>query len=175
MIRIVAWMVDAPAVPCDPATRLDFVPASFVGPAIAKLHLKETLKWDAYHLSAGSSAVTIAEVRDAFRARGVRTPALVPELYGAFDRISGALASGPRGPVSLVASLIKVFLPYFTNDVVFDNSRVVEELGERPAPYTDYCVDLYQWAKSVQFEYPTPPLPPMDEIRARRAVEEAAE
>ena len=168
MIRIVCWMLDAPAVPCDPNTRLDFVPASFVGPAIAKLHMKETLKWDAYHLSAGDGACRIAEVKDAFTRRGVKTPVLAPQLYSTFDRISGALANGPKNQLSLVASLIKVFLPYFTNDVVFDNSRVIEELGERPARYTDYCVDLYEWAKSVRFEYPYAPLP-------SRAVSEAAE
>ena len=88
-----------------------------------------------------------------------RPPILAPQLYGTFDRISDALANGPRGTVSLIASLIKVFLPYFTNDVVFDNTRVVEELGEAPAPFTDYCVDLYAWAKSVRFEYPYAPLP----------------
>ena len=158
MVRIVCWMLDAPAVPCEPATRLDFVPASFVGPAIAKLHVKDTLRWDTYHLSAGDSAVSIQAVRQAFRDSGIRTPVLAPKLYSSFERISGALSNGPRGTLSLVASLIKVFLPYFTNDVVFDNSRVIEELGERPAPYTDYCVDLYQWAKSVQFKYPYVPL-----------------
>ena len=169
MIRIVCWMLDAPAVPCDPKTRLDFVPADCVGPSIAKLHMKDELKWDTYHLSAGTGANTIGEIERAFRARGVRTPVLAPQLFPVFDRVSGALANGPRGGVSLVASLIKVFLPYFTNDVVFDNTRVVTELGARPTPYADYCVDLYHWAKSVRFEYPYAPLP------ARHPVKEAAE
>lgn len=159
MVRILCWMLDAPAVPCHPDTRLDFVPASFVGPSIAKLHLKDDVAHDCYQLSAGTSAATVREVERAFREGGIRTPKLVPRLYGAFDSLAGGLANGPRGPVSLYASLIKVFLPYFTNDVVFDNTRVVTELGEAPARFTDYGVDLYRWSKSVGFEYPYAPLP----------------
>ena len=173
MIRIVCFMLDAPAVPCHPDTRLDFVPANFVGECIARLHLLDAPEHEIYHLSAGAGAATIREVERAFRDAGIKTPILAPRLYGAFDRISDALASGPRGQVSLVASLIKVFLPYFTNDVVFDNTRVTNELGIRPAPYTDYCVDLYRWAKSVRFQYPYAPLPLSK--AGRRAIQEAAE
>ena len=169
MIRIVCWMLDAPAVPCHPDTRLDFVPANFVGECVARLHLKDRTEHDTYHLSAGAGSATIREVERAFREGGVKTPILAPKLYGVFDRISDTLASGPRGQVSLIASLIKVFLPYFTNDVVFDNTRVTTELGIQPAPFTDYCVDLYRWAKSVRFQYPYAPLP------AGRAIQEAAE
>lgn len=169
MIRIVCFMLDAPAVPCHPDTRLDFVPADFIGECVARLHLKDAPEHEIYHLSAGAGAATIREVERAFREAGIKTPILAPKLYGAFDRISDALASGPRGQVSLIASLIKVFLPYFTNDVVFDNTRVTTELDLKPAPFTDYCVDLYRWAKSVRFSYPYAPLP------KRGALQEAAE
>lgn len=169
MLRIYCLMVDAPAIPTHPDTRLDFVPADFVGQSIARLHLKERPAHETYHLSAGLGSKTVREHAATLKAAGIRTPILAPRLHGAFARISDQLASGPRGQVSLIASLIKVFLPYFTNDVVFDNTRVTEELGVAPAPFTDYAVDLYRWAKSVRFSYPYAPLPP------RAAIREAAE
>jgi nucleoside-diphosphate-sugar epimerase len=169
MVRIYCLMIDAPVVPVHPDTRLDFVPADFVGHCIARLHMKERPAHETYHLSAGLGSKTAREHAETLRAAGIRTPILAPRLHGAFDRISDQLASGPRGQVSLIGSLIKVFLPYFTNDVVFDNTRVTEELGVTPAPFTDYAVDLYRWAKSVRFSYPYAPLP------ERAMIQEAAE
>ena len=160
MLRIYCLMVDAPVIPVHPDTRLDFVPADFVGQSIARLHMKDAPLHGIYHLSAGvGSSRTAREHSEVLKASGIRPPLLVPRLHGAFERISDGLASGPRGTVSLIASLIKVFLPYFTNDVVFDNTRATSELGVEPAPFTDYVVDLYRWAKSVDFEYPYAPLP----------------
>ena len=160
MVRFYTWMVDAPAVPIAPDTRLDFVPANFVGSAISELFTKETLRWDCYHLSAGEDAKTAREHEAALQAAGIRTPFFMPGLNAPTMALSGQLAGAPRGMVSLAASLMKVFPPYFSNDVVFDNTRVKTELGYGPAPFTDYVVDLYRWAKEVQFEYPYEPLPP---------------
>lgn len=169
MARIYSLMVGAPAVPVHPDTRLDFVPANFVGPSIAKLHTKPTLRWDTYHLSAGEGAETAADHARALRDAGIGTPRFVPQLHGAFDFVASQLTHGPKNDLTLIASLIKVFLPYFTNDVVFDNRRVVEELGETPPPFTTYCAELVRWTRSVRFSYPYSPLP------ERRAVAEAAE
>ncbi|MCB9594587.1 MAG: SDR family oxidoreductase [Sandaracinaceae bacterium] len=173
MIRFYTWMVDAPAVPINGDTRLDFVPANFVGSAISELFTKPELAWDCYHLSAGEGAKTAREHEQVFQAAGIRTPFFVPGLNAPTMALSGQLAGAPRGTVSLAASLMKVFLPYFSNDVVFDNTRVVTELGRRPAPFTDYCVDLYRWVKSVHFEYPYAPLParPAKASAATRAAE----
>lgn len=169
MLRIYCLMVDAPAIPVHPDTRLDFVPADFVGRSIARLHLKERPRHETYHLSAGLGSKTAREHAETLKAAGIHTPILAPRLHGAFAAISDQLASAPRGTVSLVASLIKVFLPYFTNDVVFDNRRVVDELGVEPVPFTEYGPALYRWAKSVRFQYPYAPLP------RRAAIPEAAE
>jgi len=159
MVKFYTWMIDAPAVPIEPDTRLDFVPANFVGPAISELFTKPELAWDCYHLSAGTGAKTAREQDQTFARAGIRTPFFLPGMHGTINGIAAQLAGAPRGSVSLAASLMKVFLPYFTNDVVFDNTRVVTELGRAPAPFTDYCVDLYRWVKSVGFEYPYAPLP----------------
>lgn len=159
MVRIYCLMVDAPAIPVHPNTRLDFVPADFVGRCIARLHLKARPAHEIYHLSAGRSSETAREHAAALAAAGIRAPIFAPWLLGTFERVSDQLATGRRGQISLLASLIKVFLPYFTNDVVFDNTRVTEELGERPTPFTQYGPALYRWAKSVRFTYPYAPLP----------------
>ncbi len=168
MVRFYTWMVDAPAVPIHPDTRLDFVPADFVGSAIGELFTKPTLRWDCYHLSAGEGSRTAREHEQVFQRAGIRTPFFVPGLNAPAMALSGQLAGAPRGMVSLAASLMKVFLPYFSNDVVFDNTRVTTELGRGPTPFTDYCLPLYQWSKSVDFEYPYAPLP------ARRATAPAS-
>lgn len=172
MLRIYCLMVDSPFVPVHPDTRLDFVPADFVGTSIARLHMLAAPRFDTYHLSAGAGSKTAQEHLDVLRAAGIRTPLLAPRLHGAFDKVAGAMSSGPRGSLSMVGALIKVFLPYFTNDVVFDNTRVTSELGVAPVPFTDYAADLYRWAKSVRFEYPHEPLP---KGLGRHLSEEAAE
>ncbi len=166
MVRVTCAMFDLPAVPVHPDTRLDFVPADFVGPAIAELMLKPELRWDTYHLSSGEGAAVARDVHAALVAEGLHAPRMMPGLFPFFEVVSNQLAGAPRGKVSLFASLVKVFLPYFTNDVVFDNTRVVEELGRRPAPFMSYFPATYRWAKSVRFTYPYRPLPARDLPRA---------
>ena len=48
-------------------------------------------------------------------------------LRGALEKIGG------------LAKLLKVFLPYLVWNTVFDNSRVVAEMGRSPAPFSQYC------------------------------------
>jgi nucleoside-diphosphate-sugar epimerase len=160
MVRAYCFFADLPAIPIGADVRQDIVNADYVGKAIARIHVKDAPKYDCYHLSAGTSASTAREVGQALvQGTGRRPPRFLTPMQGPFAAIVDRLASGPRGQVSLMASLLKVFLPYVTNDVVFDNARVVEELGESPAPFTEYCAELYSWAKSVRFEYPYVPLP----------------
>lgn len=171
MVRIYSLMVSAPMIPVHPDTRLDFVPASFVGPAIAKLHMKDDVRWDCYHLSAGAGSKTARQHADALSRAGFRTPRLEPRLHGAFDFVASQLSNGPRGSLSSIGALLQVFLPYFTNDVVFDNTRVVAELGDGPPPFTDYAAELLRYAREVGFRYPYAPLP----SSVGRAAREAAE
>lgn len=170
MVRAFCFFMDLPAVPIHARTRQDIVPADFVGRAIATLHTKPKPAHRIYHLSAGARSASAAEIAKAMLARtGRRAPRFLSPMQRPFAAAVDALASGPRGKLSLMASLLKVFLPYVTNDVVFDNERVVAELGERPAPFTDYCGPLYEWAKRARFTYPVEPLPE----RLRRALVEA--
>ncbi len=160
MVRAYCFFADLPAIPIGADIRQDIVNADFVGHAIATIHVKDNPAYDTYHLSAGTSSKTAREVGEALlTGTGRRPPRFLTPMQGPFASVVDRLASGPRGKVSLMASLLKVFLPYVTNDVVFDNRRVIDELGRSPAPFTEYCAELYAWAKSVRFEYPYVPLP----------------
>lgn len=160
MVRAYCFFADLPAIPIGADVRQDIVNADFVGKAIATIHLKPEPLHETYHLSAGVASKTAREVGEALlMGTGRRPPRFLTPMQGPFATVVDRLASGPRGKVSLMASLLKVFLPYVTNDVVFDNRRIVDELGVAPAPFTDYCTELYAWAKSVRFEYPYAPLP----------------
>jgi nucleoside-diphosphate-sugar epimerase len=172
MVRAYAFFVDLPVVPLDPEARQDIVNADFVGKAIARIHLKPEPKHDAYHLSAGTGAETAMAIAEALSEIRGRRPIFAPRLVAPFERAL-ALAGGTLShgsPVSRMANMLKVFLPYVTNDVVFDNTRVVEETGLRPVPFTAYCGALYRWAKANDFTYPYAPLP--EEVA--RPVAEAA-
>ena len=57
------------------------------------------------------------------------------------------------------ASLMKVFIPYLTFNTVFDNQRIVEELGGKPAPFSEYANGLRNFARSGKFTYDYKPWP----------------
>jgi hypothetical protein len=49
--------------------------------------------------------------------------------------------------------LLKVFLPYLLWNTVFDNSRVVAELGRKPALFSKYCYELMRFSRDNNFSY----------------------
>ncbi|MGF1468668.1 MAG: SDR family oxidoreductase [Sandaracinaceae bacterium] len=159
MVRAYCFFVDLPAVPLDPRARQELVNADFVGRAMARLHLAEAPRHRIYHLSSGASSPTAGAIGDALARAAGRSPRFVPALQGPFRRSVDTLANGPRGRISRLAGLLSVFLPYVTNDVVFDNRRVVDELRIEPVPFTAYCGPLYRWAKRTGFIYPYRELP----------------
>lgn len=160
MVRAYCFFADLPLVPIGAEVRQDIVNADYVGKAIAAIHMKEKPRHDCYHLSSGASSKTAHEIGVALLSgTGRRVPFFVGKAQAPFAAVVERIANGPRGQLSLMASLLHVFLPYVTNDVVFDNTRVVEELGQAPAPFTNYCAQLYAWAKKSRFEYPYAPLP----------------
>jgi len=156
MVRAFCTLAELPALPFRPDIRVDIVNSDFVGRALVELHMKERTAHDTYHLSAGKSSKTAAEIVDALVARtGKRPPRFVPSLQGAFAGAVDLLASSrQRNVVTRTGSLLKVFLPYITYDTVFDNSRITTELDLSPVPFTKYCGDLYLYAREVGFEYP---------------------
>lgn len=161
MVRSFCALADMPVLPMDGATRLDIVNADFVGRAIADLHLKRDTKHRIYHLSGGVGSKSAAEIGAALLSKypARRPPRFVPQASGAFEATVNRMANLPKGTLSLYGALLKVFWPYIVFDTVFDNTRVCEELGETPVPFTAYCGELYRWSREVKFAYPFQPLP----------------
>ena len=59
------------------------------------------------------------------------------------------------GATGYGASLLKVFWPYLNWNTVFDNSRVVAELGgEAPAKFSTYAYPLLKFSRENKFRYP---------------------
>lgn len=167
MVRAFAMLAQLPVLPFDPHGRLDIVPADYVSKAIVHIHQLEKPRWDAYNLSSGTSSLTYKQLTDALHAQGhpVRHR-FVPWLSRTFTRTVDGLAATPRGwGVSLPASLLMVFLPYLNFNTVFDNTRVVTELGEAPRPFDQYALGLLRFALGGKFTYPYKPWPGGGHIR----------
>lgn len=156
MVRAFVMLTRMPVVPLPPKARMDIVPANYVGRAIVHIHQKDKPAHNIYHLSSGAASLSYQAILDSLRAHGHSIPnVFVPALEKSFSTMVDALADSPRGwGVALPASLFKVFLPYLSYDTVFDNQRVVSELGEAPAPFSDYAYGLMRFALDGKFTYP---------------------
>lgn len=156
MVRAYAFFADLPVLPWGPDIRQDIVNADYVGDAIAHLHMLDRPRWNTYHLSAGTSSHTSAEIVSALSgALGRTPPRFSRRMTGPFDSsVKLVELLGRRAPAARMAALLRVFLPYVTNDTVFDNGRVIAEMGRAPAPFTTYAADLLRYAKERDFTYP---------------------
>ncbi len=153
MVRAFVFLAGLPALPFRPAARIDIVPVDFVADAITTLHQKERPAHGIYHLSSGTNSETFVELTDALsKAQGKRGPVFAPSLEGPSSKMVNALA-GRAGKIGGLATLMKVFLPYLLWDTVFDNTRVVEEMGRRPAPFSQYCFPLLRFSRENNFWY----------------------
>jgi thioester reductase-like protein len=145
--------------PLRPNDRIDIVPANYVGAAIVKIHQMEKPNYGIYHLSSGTGAQSYKELTDALaEIGGWSKPSYQPWLGGPFSKAVNWLAF-KGGPVGYGASLLKVFWPYLDWNTVFDNSRVVQEMGESPAKFSSYAFPLLQFSRANKFKYPAKPWP----------------
>jgi thioester reductase-like protein len=153
MVRAFVFLAGLPALPFRPTDRIDIVPVDFVADAIITLHQKEKPAHEIYHLSSGTESETFVELTDALsKAQGKRGPVFVPSLELPSSKMVNALA-GRAGKIGGLATLLKVFLPYLVWNTVFDNSRVVAELGRRPAPFSQYSFPLLRFSRENNFIY----------------------
>jgi nucleoside-diphosphate-sugar epimerase len=135
------------------------VPANYVAKAVVTIHQKPEPAYGIYHLSSGEGSQTYREITTALAAAGGwHRPSYVPSLGRPFSATVDRLAHG-SGPVGRGASLLKVFWPYLDWNTVFDNSRVVSELGESPAKFSAYAYPLLQFSRENKFCYPAKPWP----------------
>jgi len=156
--------------PLRPQDRIDIVPANYVGRAIVTIHQKDSPAHAIYHLSSGTSSQTYAELTEAISAAGgMRQPMFWPSLGGTFSR-SVNWAANRGGGLGHGASLLKVFWPYLDWNTVFDNSRVVAELGEAPAKFSTYAAPLLKFSRENHFRYPAKPWPENASVEPTAAV-----
>ena len=152
-----ASMARLPVVPIPPDHRLDFVPGDWVARCIATLHLLPEPRHEQYNLGAGHGSTTGRRIAAALRADGQRIRFAAP-LGRPFDWAMRAMSRSPKGqPLRPIGSIMKVFWPYITYDTVFDNARVVAEVGERPRPFEDYCAPMLRWSRANGMANPPPP------------------
>src|ERR1700719_4074512 len=154
MVQAFALLARLPVLPLRPHDKIDIVPANYVGKAIVNIHQKEQGAHGIYHLSAGVGSQTYQELTDNLaKTGGWRRPIYVPSLGRPFSGTVNWLANR-GGTVGYGASLMKVFWPYLDWNTVFDNSRVVSELGEAPAKFSSYAYPLLKFSRENRFRYP---------------------
>src|SRR3989442_15253691 len=93
------------------------------------------------------------------QACGIMRPIYLPSLGGPFPSTVNWVANR-IGAAGYGASLLKVFWPYLDWNTVFDNSRVVAELGEAPAKFSTYAYPLLKFSRDHKFRYPAKAWPP---------------
>jgi thioester reductase-like protein len=159
MVQAFSVLASLPVLPLKPDDRIDIVPADYVGKAIVHIHQSAAPKYPRYHLSSGTGSQTYRELTDALAQAGGSRSSYLPSLGGTFSGAVNWLAHR-KNNLGRGASLLQVFWPYLTWNTVFDNSRVIEELGgEAPAKFSSYAAPLLEFARENKFRYPAKPWP----------------
>jgi thioester reductase-like protein len=154
MVRAFVFLAGLPVLPFRADDKVDIVPVNYVADAIVALHQKPQPDFDTYHLSSGTQSQTYRELTLALnRARGKRPPIFAPSLEKPFSALVN-LFSNRQGGLGRGASLMKVFFSYLVWNTVFDNSRVVSELGVAPASFSEYSYPLLKFSTEHHFTYP---------------------
>jgi thioester reductase-like protein len=174
MVQAYATFARMRVLPLSGDWRHDIVPADYVGKAIVRVHQSERPSHGIYHLSSGEASLTSRQIVESLRFHGKAVKAVfAPRLFKPFETTIDALAATPRDMgVARFASLIKVFLPYVAFDTVFDNSRIVEALGEAPPSFGSYASALLEYAVDGGFRYAYRPWP--EHVAPREVASSAA-
>jgi len=163
MVQAFSVLASLPVLPLRATDRIDIVPADYVGKAIVAIHQKDLPRYPRYHLSSGAGSQTYRQLTDALaEAGGGSRPTYLPSLGRTFSGTVNWL-SHKKSNLGRGASLLKVFWPYLVWNTVFDNSRVVEELGgEIPDKFSSYARPLLKFSRENKFHYPAKPWPPQN-------------
>jgi thioester reductase-like protein len=154
MVRAFVFLAGLPVLPFRPSDRIDIVPVDYVAESVVALHQKPDPLHEIYHLSSGAGSETFGQLtRVIAQAAGKMEPLYWPGLERPFSSAVNRLA-GYRGEFGRSASLLKVFMPYLVWDTIFDNSRVVADMGRAPEPFSKYCYPLLRFSRDCHFSYP---------------------
>jgi thioester reductase-like protein len=153
MVKAFVFLAGLPVLPFRPDDRIDIVPVDYVADAIVTLHQEEKPAHETYHLSSGTGSETFRELTSALAAaQGKSRPVFLPRFERSFAAAVGSLSNW-SGSVGHGASLLKVFWPYLVWNTVFDNARVVRELGRAPTPFSQYSYPLLKFSRENRFAY----------------------
>ncbi len=154
MVRAFVFLAGLPVLPFRADDKVDIVPVNYVADGVVALHQKRRPNYEIYNLSSGLQSQTYRELTAALnRARGKRPPVFASTLEKPFSALINLL-SNRQGALGRRASLMKVFFPYLVWNTVFDNSRVVSELGVAPASFSEYSYPLLKFSTEHHFTYP---------------------
>jgi thioester reductase-like protein len=154
MVRAFVFLAGLPFLPLRSTDRIDIVPVDYVAESVVLLHQKENPAHEIYHLSSGTGSETFGQLTRALSsAAGKMHPLYWPGLEKPFSATVNWLANY-RNTIGRSASLLKVFMPYLVWDTVFENSRVVAEMGRKPEPFSKYCYPLLRFSRDHKFTYP---------------------
>lgn len=143
--RLFLWsliaMVQLPFVPVKKESRIDIVPLDFVVKSTIQLLAKgNNLKHNCYHLTAGEiAAVTADEVRAAAcKAGSVKGPKFIPPTEWSEKHMQKI----EELELGTLYEALLLYLPFINLNLVYDNTRLIEELGENfpPLPKFDQYV-----------------------------------
>lgn len=159
MVRAFVFLAGLPILPFREMDRVDIVPVDYVAESIVALHQKANPAHEIYHLSSGTGSETFRRLTHALaEAGGNMEPYYWPGLERPFTSVVNWL-SNYRNELGRSASLLKVFMPYLVWDTVFENSRIVAEMGRAPEPFSKYCYPLLRFSREHDFCYPYQPWP----------------
>jgi thioester reductase-like protein len=154
MVRAFVFLAGLPFLPFRSTDRIDIVPVDYVAESVVTLHQKTDPAHEIYHLSSGTGSETFGQLTRALaNAAGKMQPLYWPVLERKFSSAVNWL-SHYRSGIGRSASLLKVFMPYLVWDTVFENSRVVAEMGRAPEPFSKYCYPLLKFSREHHFTYP---------------------
>ena len=151
ILQFVPLLSELDAVPINPAARPDTVPVQFVVDSIIGLLQSPHLRHDCYHVSAGQSGAAnygqLSRVVDHFFGRTVPLRLIPPAQW---NRESHRQYIHTPEQRRIFASL-RNYLPFLNMNVLYDNTRLRQELGDRfpeLPPVTAYLEDLLELISS---------------------------
>jgi thioester reductase-like protein len=145
ILQFTPLLTELEAVPINPAARSDVVPVQFVVDSIIRLLQVPHRRHDCYHISGGQAAATsyaeLSRLVDRFYRRGVPLQLIPPDQWTREVHRQYVRTPGQR---KIFASL-RNYLPFLNMNVLYDNTRLQQELGDRfppLPPLTAYLEEL---------------------------------
>ena len=139
------WHGLVKVLPGDPSCRMDLVPVDYVTDAIFALSGSETSTGNCYHLTAGTNrAASLAEIRDLAAEHFGREPfTIIPpdDFLAWFSSMESELTDDEKR----ITGELKLYMPYMSTEMSFDNSGAVRDTGLEPPPVSGYFGTMAQY------------------------------